>query len=162
MALGLTGAYAESIPNLESLSLVAFCAGVLLGARDGAAVGALSMLLYTLLNPYGPAPPLVMAAQVLGMAIAGGSGALFAALGGPHWPAVRRAIVLVGVAIVVTALYDLMTNVATGLVFGQMRLVLLAGIPFSLWHIGFNVALFAAIGTPLAAVLSRYAERLEA
>jgi len=48
------------------------------------------------------------------------------------------------------------------MVFGQMRLVLLAGIPFSLWHIGFNVALFAVIGTPLAAVLSRYAERLEA
>jgi membrane protease YdiL (CAAX protease family) len=38
---------------------------------------------------------------------------------------------------------------------------LLAGIPFSLWHIGFNIALFVAIGTPLAGVLARYAERLE-
>ena len=162
VALGLTGAYAESIPNLESLSLVAFCAGVLLGARDGALVGALSMLLFTLLNPYGPAPPLVMAAQVLGMALAGISGALFARIGGPGWSPWQRAWVLAMVAVIVTAVYDLATNVATGLVFGQMRVVLLAGIPFSLWHIGFNVALFAILGTPLAAVLARYAERLEA
>ena len=63
-------------------------------------------------------------------------------------------------AIVVTATFDLMTNAATGLVFGKMRYWLIAGIPFSLWHIGFNVALFAAIGTPLTAVLARYAARL--
>jgi ABC-type Fe3+-siderophore transport system permease subunit len=161
VALGLTGAYAESIPNLESLSLVAFCSGVLLGLRDGAAVGALTMLLFTLLNPYGPAPPLVMAAQVLGMALSGAAGASFARAGGPRWPAGRRAFVLALVAFLVTALYDLMTNVASGLVYGQMRMVLLAGIPFSLWHIGFNIALFVAIGTPLAGVLARYAERLE-
>jgi membrane protease YdiL (CAAX protease family) len=45
-------------------------------------------------------------------------------------------------------------------VFGQIRLTLLAGIPFSLWHIGYNVALFAALGTPLVAVFGRYAARL--
>jgi hypothetical protein len=162
VALGLTGAYAESIPNLEALSVVAFCSGVLLGFRDGALVGGTTMLLFTLLNPYGPAPPLVMAAQVLGMSIAGVSGAAFARVGGPQWPASRRAVTLAWVAIVVTALYDLLTNLATGLVFGQMRIVLLAGIPFSLWHIAWNVALFAVLGTPLTGVLARYAERLEA
>lgn len=162
VALGLTGAYAESIPNLESLTLVAFCSGVLLGVRDGVAVGGLTMLLFTLLNPYGPAPPWVMLAQVLGMALAGAAGAWFGRAGGPRWPARRRAVVLSILAVVLTTIYDLMTNIASGLVFGQMRLVLLAGIPFSLWHIGFNVALFAVIGTPLTAVLARYAERLEA
>jgi len=162
VALGLTGAYAESIPNLESLTLVAFCSGVLLGFRDGVAVGGLTMLLFTLLNPYGPAPPLVMLAQVLGMALSGATGAAFARAGGPGWPAGRRAVALAILAVALTAIYDLLTNIATGMVFGQMRLVLLAGIPFSLWHIGFNVALFAVIGTPLTAVLSRYAERLEA
>jgi len=158
--LGLTGAYAESIPNFESLTLVAFCAGVLLGLRDGVVVGALTMLLYTLLNPYGPAPPLVMIAQVFGMAIAGASGAMFARLGGARWPAWTRAWSLALLALVITAIYDFSTNLATGLVFGQIRYWLVAGIPFSLWHIGLNVALFAAVGTPLAAVLARYAERL--
>jgi hypothetical protein len=160
VAVGLTGAYAESIPNFESLSLVALCAGVLLGLRDGVIVSSLMMLLYTLLNPYGPAPPLVMIAQVLGMGLAGASGAWFGRIGGPAWPPVRRAWVLGVVAVVVTAAFDLVTNTATGLVFGKIQYWLIAGIPFSLWHIGFNVALFAAIGTPLTAVLARYAARL--
>ena len=162
MAVGLTGAYAESIPNFESLTLVAFCAGVLLGARDGAVVGATTMLLYTLLNPYGPAPPLVMLAQVLGNLVAGLGGAAFARVSGPRWSIRGRAVALAVAAVVLTAFYDLVTNVATGLVFGQMRYWLVAGIPFSLWHIGFNAALFAALGTPLTAVLARYGERLSA
>jgi hypothetical protein len=160
VAAGLTGAYAESIPNFESLTLVVFSAGVLLGFRDGALVGALTMLLYTLLNPYGPAPPLVMLGQVLGSALAGWGGGLFARLGGAAWPARARAGGLAVAALLSTAIYDLLTNVATGLVFGQMRTWLVAGIPFSLWHIGFNVALFVALGTPLAGVLGRYAARL--
>jgi hypothetical protein len=65
-------------------------------------------------------------------------------------------------ALVLTAVYDLLTNVATGLVFGQMKYWLIAGIPFSLWHIGFNVALFVTLGVPLAGVLGRYAQRLSA
>jgi len=137
-----------------------FSAGVLLGARDGALVGAVTMAIFTLLNPYGPAHPVIMAAQVLGMVISGLAGALFAAVGLPARPAPARAMVLVAVAVAVTALYDLLTNAATGVVFGQIRYWLLAGIPFSLWHIGYNVALFAGIGTPLTAVLARYAERL--
>ena len=160
IAAGLTGVYAESIPNFEVLTLVVFGSGVLLGARDGSLVGALTMLVYTLLNPYGPAPPLVMLAQVLGSAMAGAAGAWFAVLGLPARPAIVRAAVLALAAIVVTALYDLLTNVATGLVFGQPRYWILAGIPFSLWHIGYNVALFVALGTPLTAVFARYAERL--
>ena len=160
VAVGLTGAYAESIPNFESLTLVTFCAGVLLGFRDGVLVGSLTMLLYTLLNPYGPAPPLVMLAQVIGMAVSGALGAWFAGIGAPSWTVLRRAWMLGLCAIVATAAFDLVTNVATGLVFGQMKYWLLAGIPFSLWHIGFNVALFATIGPPLTAVLARYAARL--
>jgi hypothetical protein len=73
-----------------------------------------------------------------------------------------RAASLAIVAVLLTGFYDFITNVATGLVFGQMRTWLLAGIPFALWHIGFNVALFAALGTPLSAVFARYAERLSA
>lgn len=148
------------MPNFETITLVVFGAGVLLGFRDGALVGLLTMLLYTLLNPYGPAPPLVMLAQVAGCALTGAGGALFGRLGASDWPAGARAVALGTSALILTATYDLLTNVATGLVFGQMRYWLVAGIPFSLWHIGFNVALFVALGTPLAGVLGRYARRL--
>jgi uncharacterized membrane protein len=160
IAAGLTGVYAETIPNFELLTLVVFCAGVLLGARDGAMVGGITMLLYSLLNPYGPAHPVITAAQVIGMAVAGVAGAVFARAGLPRRPGALRAVTLAVVAILVTAAYDLLTNVATGLVYGQMRVWLIGGIPFSLWHIGWNVALFVALGTSLSAVCARYAERL--
>ena len=160
VAAGLTGVYAETIPNFEVLTLVVFCAGVLLGARGGAGVGILTMTLYSLLNPYGPAHPLVTVSQVVGMAVAGWAGALVARLGVPERPARSRAAILGAVAVPLTAFYDLVTNLATGVILGQIRVILVLGIPFSLWHIGYNVALFVALGTPLVAVCGRYAARL--
>src|SRR5262245_4083035 len=112
IAAGLTGVYAETIPNFEVLTLVVFCAGVLLGARDGALVGALTMLVYSLLNPYGPGPPLVTAAQVVGNGVSGLAGAAFARLGWPARPAALRGAALVACAVLVTAFYDVSTNVA--------------------------------------------------
>ena len=162
IAAGLTGVYAETIPNFEVLTLVVFCSGVLLGARDGALVGGLTMLVYSLLNPYGPAHPVVTAAQVAGNVVSGLAGAAFARLGLPGRPLPARIVGLVLVAILVTAFYDLLTNIATGLVYGQMRTWLVAGIPFALWHIGYNIVLFATLGAPLSAVSARYAERLPA
>ena len=137
-----------------------FCSGVLLGARDGILVGVLTMLVYSLLNPYGPAHPVVTTAQVAGNALSGAGGAMFARLGLPARPPGVRVVALAVCGLLLTAIYDLLTNVATGLVFGQMTTWLLAGIPFALWHIGYNVALFATLGTPLTAVFARYAERL--
>lgn len=162
IAAGLAGVYVENIPNFEVLTLVVFCAGVLLGARDGALVGAIASLIYSLLNPYGPVHPVVTLSQVTGYAVAGLAGAAFRALGLAARPLAVRATALALCALLVTAFFDLITNVATGLVYGQMRTMLLAGIPFALWHIGTNVALFVALGTPLVAVSERYAQRLSA
>ena len=158
LAAGITGAYAESIPNFELLTLVAFASGVLLGVRDGMGVAALTMLVYSLLNPYGAAHPLVTVAQVTGEAMAGAAGGMLAGLAGrPVWV---RAVALGLVGGLLTAAYDLLTNLASGVVFGQMRAVLLGGIPFALWHIITNVGLFAVVGTAMVAVLARYRERL--
>jgi hypothetical protein len=162
IAAGLTGVYAESIPNFEVLTLVVFGAGVLLGWLDGALVGGLTMLVYTLLNPYGPAHPVVMLSQVLGTAVAGVAGGWYARVGLAARSVRVRAGTLAIVALIVTAVFDLVTNVATGLVFGQMKTWLIAGIPFSLWHIGYNVLLFVAVGTPLVGVFARYSARLAA
>src|SRR5438093_238260 len=71
VAAALTGVYSESIANFEVLTLVVFGSGVLLGARDGALVGTLTELIYSLLNPYGPAHPLVTLSQVIGESSAG-------------------------------------------------------------------------------------------
>jgi hypothetical protein len=160
VAACLTGAYAPRPPDFEPLTLGIFGAGVLLGARDGALVGGLTMLVYSLLNPYGPAHPLVTVAQVLGQVAAGVAGGVFAVLGLHARSIAVRGAVLALLAVVLTLWFDLLTNVATGLVLGQMRVILLQGIPFALWHTGSNVLLFVLLGTPLAAVFGRYRARL--
>jgi hypothetical protein len=158
IAMGLTGAYVHVIPNLELVTLVAFAAGVLLGIRDGAGVAAITMLLYSLLNPYGAAHPLVTSAQVLGEALVGATGG--ASAGFARSPVAMRAVLLGTTGALLTLVYDVVTNVASGIIFGQMRVTLLGGIPFALWHIATNTALFAGLGPALVAVLARYRPRL--
>ena len=160
VAAGLTGVYAETIPNVEILTLVVFSAGVLLGARDGALVGAITMVVYSLLNPYGPVHPYVTIAQVTGQVATGLAGAAFAALGFLEARPLLRAALLASCGIIVTAFYDLITNVASGIVFGQMRATLIGGIPFALIHMGTNAVLFATLGVALTGVLRRYRSRL--
>jgi hypothetical protein len=160
VAAGLTGVYAETIPNLEVLTLVVVLSGVLLGATGGAMVGSLTMLVYSLLNPYGAVHPLVTVAQVAGEALAGLAGGALAALRIERlgqWP---RALAMGALAVVVTLMFDLVTNVATGVVFGQLKLTLLGGIPFALWHTGWNVVLFVVLGTPLVRLFAHYRARL--
>ena len=160
VAAGLTGVYSEPIPNFEVLTLVVFSSGVLLGETDGMLVGAISELIYTLLNPYGAAHPLVMFSQILGMTVAGGAGGMAARFGLSSRPVVVRAALLGLAAVVLTSFFDLVTNLASGIVTGQMRLILLGGIPFFLFHVGTNVVLFAVIGTPLVGVFEHYRLRL--
>uniref|UniRef100_A0A832I3N0 ECF transporter S component n=1 Tax=Eiseniibacteriota bacterium TaxID=2212470 RepID=A0A832I3N0_UNCEI len=160
VAAGLTGVYAETIPNFEVLTLVVFGSGVLLGARDGALVGAVTMLVFSMLNPYGAVHPLVTAAQVAGMVPAGLAGAALGATGLPSAGVPLRAAVLGATGTALTVLFDLLTNLATGLLFGQVRVTLLGGIPFALWHAGTNAALFATAGVPLVSVFAHYRSRL--
>jgi len=160
VALGLTGVYAETIPNFEVLTLVVFASGVLLGARDGGLVGTVTMSIYSLLNPYGAAHPLVTLAQVAGEALAGVAGGVAGGLGLGRARAGVRAAVLAGLGLVLTATYDALTNLATGALFGQMRATFIGGIPFALWHMGTNAALFGTLGVPLVGMLESYRARL--
>lgn len=160
VAAGLTGVYAETIPNFEVLTLVVFASGVLLGARDGALVGAITMLIFSLLNPYGAAHPLVTASQVAGEMVAGAAGGLVMRTGLVSAPPLPRAVLLGLLGFLLTAFYDLVTNLASGIVYGQMRATLLGGMAFALWHIATNVALFAIVGTPLVGVFAHYRSRL--
>lgn len=160
VAACLTGAYAPRPPDFEVQTLGIFGAGVLLGARDGALVGAVTMLVYSLLNPYGPAHPLVTLAQLAGQVPAGIAGGIFGSLGLHARPVATRAAVLAGCGLLLTVWFDLVTNLATGVLMGPVRAILLQGIPFALWHTGSNVLLFALLGTPLAAVFGRYRARL--
>jgi len=133
---------------------------VLLGFRDGCLVGAVTMIIYSVLNPYGPVHPLVTASQVSGELVSGAAGALAARGRLPELSAGLRAVILALAAAGITAVYDLLTNLASGIVYGQMKATLIGGVPFALWHIATNVGLFVILGTPLVAIFARYRTRL--
>ena len=133
---------------------------MLLGFRDGCLVGAVTMIIYSVLNPYGPVHPLVTASQVSGELVSGAAGALAARGRLPELSAGLRAVILALAAAGITAVYDLLTNLASGIVYGQMKATLIGGVPFALWHIATNVGLFVILGTPLVAIFARYRTRL--
>ena len=147
--------YVESIPNFELQTVVLFARGWALGPLGGAAAGAVGAFLFSAFNPYGSGLlyPLLLVSQVLGMALAGALGGVVGRLGIAR--PVPRWIAVVGSGIVVTFLYDLLTNVASGLAFGQLKATLIAGAGFSLFHVATNAALFASVGMLLVGALER-------
>lgn len=136
-----------AIPNVEGISAVSFFSGAVLGAGGGALVGAVSMGLFSILNPMGPAAFPVLLAQVLGMALVGCSGALWRRM--VHTP--RGAGVLAGISGgVLTFVYDVLTNYGFAVLMGRWRdpiPFIAAGIPFSVMHIVSNILIFAGLGT---------------
>lgn len=146
------------VPNVELITLVVFTSGHLLGARIGLVVGAVSMGLYTVLNPLGmPVVPLALA-QVAGMALIGLTGGRTRRWirRGPSW----ARLALCGLA--VTLFYDLVTNLVMALslgMIGQLARVLIAGSAFSLLHMISNTVIFAAAGSGLIALREYFEQR---
>jgi hypothetical protein len=98
--------------------------------------------------------------QVVGTAPAALAGAWWARMRLPERSARARAALLAPTALVLTLFFDLVTNLATGLLFGQLGATMVMGIPFALWHVAWNIALFVVLGTPLTGVFWHYRSRL--
>jgi hypothetical protein len=150
--------YVESVPNFEFLTVILFAGGYVLGPAWGALAGGLGAFLFSAVNPYGSglAVPLVLAAQVAGQAFAGAVGgclgrAPLAALPSP----LLRAAVVVAAGVGVTLVYDLLTNLASAVLFGPLLPTLVAALPFAAVHVGTNALLFAGAGVALVGALER-------
>lgn len=147
------GMVVSPIPNVEGVSAVSFFSGYLTGWRSGAVIGAAAMLLRSLMNPLGPAPPHVLAAQVVGMALVGGCGCVLRRA--------RRARARAGLAAAVlgaalTLVYDVVTNYGVAVSIGRWRdplAVMVAGVPFAAIHVATNALIFGAVA---AIVVPRY------
>lgn len=144
------------IPNVELMSLVAALGGVALGSARGAVVGALAAGVFSLASPYGLPAPLLLAAQMAGLGIAGAVGGaagrrVRAVPDGapvPSWRSWPRAALA---GLVVTVVYDGLTNLAILASFDLPAGVVLAGaLPFFLVHVATNVAFFCVIFPALA------------
>jgi len=142
------------VVNVKLMDLFVFVSGLLYGPLVGASVGILTWLVYGTLNPYGFSLP-ILAVTMVGEALYGVAGGLLG----------RRVLegeglidgVKFGVlGFLLTALYDLLTNVASGLVVGiPIATALVAGVPFALIHEVSNALFFSVGVTPLLRALSR-------
>jgi energy-coupling factor transport system substrate-specific component len=149
-----------TLPNIEFFTFIIFCSGYLLGMIDGVIVGVISMSLYTIIfTPYGPPPLPIGIAQVASMALIGFSGGLISKLipassGKYILSRPMISILLVGISgLILTLVYDLLTNLASAFVMGQFWPVMIAGVPFALIHIVSNVVIFATL-SPLLLIMS--------
>lgn len=142
---------------VELFSVAVFLSGVIVGVGWGMWVAAAARLIFSVANPYGPPHPWVLAAQVVGAALLGALGGLARrALAAPWLQAApARAAFLGTCGLLGTTVYDLLTNLAQGIVFGAPRATLaLAALP-SLQHIASNTAIFVVIGGLAASWLRR-------
>jgi len=151
------------IPNVEFFSFVVFAAGFLLGTIEGGIVGALSMSIYTLVNPYGPPPLPIGTAQVFSMVLIGISGGLFFRLIRLRRIKGINFITFIWMGIVgfsLTLLYDLLTNLGVVIVVGQFLPIMFAAVPFTLIHLLSNILIFILL-TPVLFRLAKLERRSE-
>ncbi len=130
------------VPNVELVTLVVCVSGVLYGPGVGVVVGALGEAIFSLANPLGPAPPMILLGQVAGMSLAGVLGGW---MGGVSVPRARAlsAIAWGGLGVLVTLLFHLITDATYALMARLTWAYILAGIPFYVVHLVTNAALFA-------------------
>jgi hypothetical protein len=146
---------------VELFIVAVFLSGALSGVAWGVWIGAVARLLFSVANPYGPPHPWVLAAQVVGGGAVGALGGLcgrwLLPRGGREGPGPRvRTAILLGAGFVATLAYDLVTNVAQGIVFGSISVTLgVAALPM-LQHVASNVAIFAVLGNVAFPWLSRH------
>jgi hypothetical protein len=160
------GVALAGVPNVELMTLVVFVSGFLLGTRTGAVIGAASIAVHSLFNPLGVALPPLLAAQIIGFAVIGGTG-------GWLGPALVRMRLRTGAfaaaataGLLLTAFYDVLTNVgAFYTITGEHRpggLVqfVAAGMVFTIMHVVWNTALFGVTLRPILIVFERYRDEL--
>lgn len=114
VALAVGAGYAlAQFPNIELVTAVIFLAGCVLGAARGATVGLIAEFLYSMFNPYGVAALPVLAAQVLGMVVAGAAGGIIVKGLRPDMARSRLHLIFGAAGVALTLLFDLLTTLGT-------------------------------------------------
>jgi len=142
------------VPNVEFFTFVVFASGYLLGMVEGGVVGGLSMLIYTTFNPYGFPPWPIALSQVVSMILIGVTGGMIFKMGLVIFLKVSSFILMALCGVILTLLYDLLTNLAVAYTVGQFLPVMAAGIPFSLVHVASNTVIFVVL-TPVLCRLTQ-------
>jgi hypothetical protein len=159
-ALGLAIQLAPRPPNVEFTLLLTVAVGFMFGSFTGILFGSFIMFFNGFFSPWGFSG-LNMPFQMLGMSVAGLAGGLYQR----YMQSYSTAKFCVEVSIVgafLTVLYDLVTNFGVALSFmltGMHPTLAVAtavayGAPFSLIHVGSNIAVFGIAFFPLVKAIN--------
>lgn len=147
----VTGFLLAPIPNIEMISLTIFFGGYLFGIWPGIIIGGTAEFLYSAFNPWGSGlafPPLLIA-QVTGMMITGAAGGIAGKFVPGRVPSSLRPFLFAIAGAFVTITFNISVTISSfqfsGFSLEQLRLTILAGMAFSLWHIISNSILFALL-----------------
>ncbi len=162
LAVGMGYALAQ-VPNVELMTAVLFCAGGLLGWRQGIVVAAVAEFLFSTLNPFGPAALPVLAGQIAAMAVVGAGGGWLVPAILRRKSRLHRAALFAALGFLLTLQFDFLTTLATGWMMGVNLNGLIGlfavGAPFMLTHLVSNLVVFILL---VPVVLERFLPRAAA
>jgi uncharacterized membrane protein len=140
--------------NVKLMDLIVFSSGFLFGPSVGASVGILTWLVYGTLNPYGFSLPVLVATSLME--------SVYGIVGGIIGKRGKMGVGLTSnlkygiIGFLLTFLYDLVTNIVSGLSAGiPLGVALITGIPFAIAHEGSNAAFFFLGASPLISAVGR-------
>jgi uncharacterized membrane protein len=159
-ALGLAVQLAPRPPNVEFTSLLTFVVGFVFGSFTGILFGSFVMFFNGFFSPWGFAG-LNMPFQMVGISVVGLAGGLYQR----HMQSRSTGKFCVEVSVIgafFTVLYDLVTNFGVALSFIIVGMhptlaittAIAYGAPFSLIHVGSNIAVFGIAFLPLVKALN--------
>ena len=140
--------------NVKLMDLIVFSSGFLFGPSVGASVGILTWLVYGTLNPYGFSLPILVATSLMESlyGIVGGLLGSKGKMGEGFTSNLKYGIV----GFLLTFVYDLVTNIVSGLSAGiPLTVALITGIPFAIAHEGSNAVFFFLGAPPLISAVGR-------
>jgi hypothetical protein len=140
--------------NVKLMDLIVFSSGFLFGAPVGASVGILTWLVYGTLNPYGFSLPVLISTSLMESlyGIVGGLLGAKGKMGAGLTSNLKYGIV----GFLLTFVYDLVTNIGSGLCAEiPLTVALITGIPFAIAHEGSNAAFFFLGAPPLISAVGR-------
>ena len=153
-----------ALPNVKLFDLLVFAAGYTLGLRRGATVAVAGWFIYGQANPWGYASPALLAtlmASEVGYAVAGALLARVLPAAKVRLAPSRGWVGFAAAAVAATLLYDMATNVYTGVFWAGLAgsrdtmawvwvsLFNPGALLFAAVHLSSNVIFFTAFGPPL-------------
>ena len=147
------------VVNVKFMDLIVFVAGFSLGPIVGASVGVLTWLVYGSINPYGFSLPILLITSA-GESLYGIVGGFLGRGSERIFNRVSDSAKFAVIGFLLTFVYDLVTNVVSGVSVGiPIPVALVTGIPFAIVHEASNAAFFFIGASPLIMAVDRIIRR---